>query len=294
MKKNINKLLLSFATLALIMGCNEDDDNAVQPVSYSPVTVTVSSTENNVTVMENAIAGGMASYTITASISEPSELHYIVNLEQTGGTAERGQDFDFDDQIIISPGLTSGSATINVYASGDIETSDDTFTVSASSGDSYSSLASPFSFSGTITDDYINDVLSMTIDWSGDFTYTAGVPAEVTIDFCDMDLDLLVYDSSFTDTGIYDAATGSCPEHIDLSGLADGTYYLVLNVYDNPFADLGAGAAIPVTITYAQDQIINETAIVNNSITSDTASGTNVLAIELEVVDGYIYTLTPQ
>lgn len=294
MKKNIYKLLLSFAALAFVMSCQEDDNDGVQPVGYTPVEITITSLENNVTVMENAIAGGMASYTITATIDNPQTLHYVVNLEQTAGDATMGVDFD-THQIIIEPGNTSGSTTVDVYATGDIET-DETFTISASVGEpNYSKLASPFSFSGTITDDFVTNTLDFSIDWSGEYSYTpAGLPADVTIDFCDIDLDVLVFNSAFTDAGEYSAATGACPEFGEYTGLADDTYYMVLDVYDNPFEGLGTGAAIPITVTYGQDMIMNETVFVNNSFSADTPSGSQILLAIWEVNNGTEFTVTPQ
>lgn len=292
MKKYINKLILSLAVLTLVTSCDEDDDNNVDTVPYSTVTVNLSVDENNVTVSENDLVDSQT-YTITASIAQPQVLDYLIKIEQVAGDATEGVDFTFDHDIILSRGTTSATGTVTILKSGDIE-NDESFTLVAKSFNEYFNV-SDFSFSATIVDDYVNDVLSMDMDWSGEYSYTpAGLPAEVTIEFCEMDLDLLVYDSNGNDTGIYDAATGACPESIDFSGLPDGTYTLVINVYANPFSGLGTAAPVPITFTYSQEFILEETVFTNNGITADTPDGTNVIAAELEVVDGYIYTVTPQ
>lgn len=291
MKNYLNKLFLSVATLTLVMSCNSDDDNGVSAEGYTPVAITASSVENNVTVMENAIVGGMASYTITATIPSPQVVHTIMNLSQTGGTAVQGLDFDFDHNIIISPGDTSGTATVNVYASGDIETSDDTFTLTASTGDDKSFLTSPFSFSGTITDDYINDVLDIELSWDGEFED----PDFVTIhSFCNMDFDVLIYEGT-ADTQIYDAATGACPEMVSLSNanIVDGVdYTIIVSLYNNPFISLAIAESVPLKLAYNIDLIDFSGVLDINEYTTDSGNDTNI-GVATIVKNGNEYTVTP-
>lgn len=289
MKKYIYKLALSFAALSLVMSCEDDDSSTVDPLPSTNVAITVSSMENNVTVMESAIAGGMASYTITATIDQPQVLHYIINLEQTGGTATAGVDFD-THQMIISPGDTSTSTTIDVYSTGDIET-DETFTVSASVGEpAYSRLASPFNFNGTISDDYVNDVLDLTLAWDAEF-----VDGDVTIaSTCDIDYDLLLADGVGNVLG-YIAGSSDCPEVGTLSGLADGTYFLLADLYDNPLSGLGFSDTIPLTLEYSQEYFETSGKISNGNHTLNMAGATDqsVLAgLALVEVSGYNYTVT--
>ncbi len=292
--KKIFKIKGLIVALLLVASCGSDDDsNSVSTVPYSKVDITVSSDENNVIVMENAIAGSQ-SYTITATIDEPQELHYVINLMQTDGNATENVDFDFDHQIIISPGDTSGIAHVNVYPTGDIE-EDEYFTISASLENNYANLANSFNFSGTITDDYVDPSLELTMSWDGSAT-----SGDVSIEsFCGIDFDLLLYDANFGQLG-YVLGTADCPEHDYLPALADGTYYLVADLYENPFKDLGFTDTIPLVLDYNQEYFDNSGSLPNSSYNLSSVGsaegGTTTLAGIAQVIianNGMDITVNP-
>src|SRR5690606_30959888 len=225
------------------------DFEPVAAVPYSPVAVTLSASDNNVTVLET---DGEASYTITASIAEPQELDYAILLEQTAGEATAGEDFDFDHSIIISAGETSATAEIVIFPTGDPE-SDESFTLTATSADNNINIT-PFNFSATITGDYINDVLDFTLSWDGSYEQNG-----IAIDsFCPIDLDLILYDTAGNQLG-YIAGTSDCPEVGSISGLPDGSYWLVIDLYENPFENNNISEPLPVKLTYSQEFFIPET-----------------------------------
>lgn len=292
----MNKIIKNIGLLALssllFTGCNDDDATGDSLINFSTVQVTLTSDMNNIVIDESAIdVDNPTVITVTATIAEPSPISLRIPLEWKSGSANAS---DYATATIVIPAYTatSASTTVIIEKTGDIEGNE---TLVLGAGESPNLTTNNFELAIDIQNDYINDVLSMEVDWAGEGSYTASLPAEITVDFCDMDLDLLVYDSTFADTGIYDAATGSCPESVDFSALADGTYYLVVNVYDNPFSALGASLAVPVTVTYSQEYIIDETSFVNGiGVTTDTPAGSNILIAELEVVNGYVYTVTPQ
>src|SRR5690606_40923781 len=64
------------------------------------------------------------------------------------------------------------------------------------------------------------------------------LPAEVTIDFCDADIDFALADAGGNILG-YIAATAGCPEVGGFSGLPDGNYFILAEVWDNPFEGEG-------------------------------------------------------
>lgn len=287
----MNKIYKTFAVLTIslfMVSCSEDDHTGLSSVNYTQPAVTLSSSENNVSLSEDAIGADGYTITVTATIAEARPINIIVPLVQTGGSAD-SDDFSAGS-ITIAAGSLSGSTTVTVYATGDVEGNE---TLNIGAGDIVANATvNPFTLTVNITDDFINDVLNVTVDWSGTATIDV-TQGELTVSFCDLDLDLLIYDSNFADTGIYDAATGACPEHVDLSGMADGTYYLVANVYDNPFTTIGAGAAIPITLSYEQEYF-QEGEIVFSGLTTDTPSGTDLLVATVEVMNGYVYTVTAQ
>jgi hypothetical protein len=110
-----------------------------------------------------------------------------------------------------------------------------------------------------------------------------------TLDFCDIDIDVLLY----TDTGVlvqYLGATGACTETGSISGLADGDYYIVLDLFANPLATFGLTDALPVTITYNQEHFISGSFVYNSLNLSSPL--VKVPAAILKV-SGYNYTVTP-
>ncbi|MGB4743002.1 MAG: hypothetical protein WBH49_05110 [Flavobacteriaceae bacterium] len=80
---------------------------------------------------------------------------------------------------------------------------------------------------------------------------------------------------------------------MSLSGLADGSYFLVVDLYDNPFSTLNTGHPLPITLNISQEYFPEtETTIIHNGYTTDSSSGLQAIAT-LDVVGGYNYTVTP-
>eukprot|EP01086_Lenisia_limosa_P000358 TRINITY_DN10642_c0_g1_i1.p1 TRINITY_DN10642_c0_g1~~TRINITY_DN10642_c0_g1_i1.p1 ORF type:complete len:162 (+),score=20.36 TRINITY_DN10642_c0_g1_i1:25-486(+) len=150
----------------------------------------------------------------------------------------------------------------------------------------------PFSMDISIENDWVNDVIEFEFDWSGELTYTAGVPAEVTIDFCDADIDFALADNGGNVLG-YIAATASCPEAGGFSGLPDGTYFILAEVYDNPFSGLGLTDTMPITTTYSQCGFDTAGSFVNSVLNTATISGDVIPLATVEISGGYNYTVTP-
>ena len=286
MNKIIKKItLLSFA-LILFQACEDDETSNINIVPLDPINIAVTVNENDVIIKESEI-GYSQDYTITATIEKAQEVDLALILTQTAGSATYGDDFSFDEEaIIISAGETTASAVVHIYKTGDIETTDETLSVGLKTADKNAKIGD-FNFNATITDDYINDVLELSTTWSGETTMN--MTSGTTLDFCDIDIDVLLY----TDTGVlvqYLGATGACTETGSISGLADGDYYIVLDVYENPLADFGLTDALPVTITYNQEHFISGS-FVHNSLN---LSSTSILtAAAILKVSGYNYTVTP-
>lgn len=299
MKSYIYNIGLFFlVSIVSLVSCKDDDTNEVNLITYNPVTVTFIADSNNFTVLEDQLSSTNNTYTITASIPEPQLLDYYITLEQTAGTATEGIDFEFDDHILISHGQTSGSATVTILQSGDIEESDETFSIEARSATNTIKL-SDFSFNGTIStnngaNDYINNQLDITLSWdgsaeSGDLSITS---------FCDMDFDLILYDSAFNYVG-YVLGSTACPEHDLLGGLADGTYYLVSDLWANPYSGLGLTDEVPLTLTWSQEYFPETAGSISSSSynlsspdTVNSSAGLGGMIVVLEVANGYEYTLS--
>jgi len=292
MKNKINNFLSYILICGLLASCNDDDNTGHSIINYSPVTVTLSSPSPD-TFDESAIDPDNPStyqITIEATIEAPQPVDAIIDVTQVGGTAN-ASDFEINGAIRIAAGQTSGSATVDILKTGDIE-GDETLFIGASTSRANFDVI-PFSHSVNITNDHINDTLDLTMDWAGSYNYSAaGGALDVTVDYCAADFDLILY----TDVGGYVGyvlGTASCPEEGSLSGLADGSYFLVVDLYDNPFSTLNTGQPLPITLNISQEYFPEtETTIIHNGYTTDSSSGLQAIAT-LDVVGGYNYTVTP-
>ncbi len=287
--KNITKLLFVITTLALVfVGCDKDDYTGHSRVNYVAPTVTFSTSGgNNISFQETSIdVDNGEEVVIEATLSEAVQFDIYIDLTQTGGTVD-GSDYEVS-RIYIPSLQTTGTGTVTFFKTGNVE-GDETLELTANANSANVNGSDVFNF--TIEDDYVNDVISFTFDWSGSYSYTPFGSVEVTADYCDIDMDFLLFDSAFNNIPPWDAATGSCPEHFDLSGLADGSYYLVSDMWDNPLAALNTNQDMPITVSYNQDYFGSGEFVYNGYNTNDT-SGMYIIAV-LEVSGGYNYVVTP-
>ncbi len=287
MNKIIKKIILLSFALMLFQACEDNETSNINIVPLDPINIAVTVNENDVIVKESEIDESQ-DYTITATIEKAQKVDLALILTQTAGSATYGDDFSFDEAIIISAGETSASALVHIYKTGDIETTDETLSVGLKTADKNAKIGD-FNFNATITDDYINGVLELSTNWSGEKTIDLIRGSTATLDFCDIDIDVLLY----SDTGFfvqYLGATLDCPEKGSISGLADGDYYIVLQVWSNPLANFGFTDDLPVTITYNQEHFISGS-FVHNSL--NLSSQGDVIAVASLKVSGYNYTVEP-
>ena len=283
MKKHILYIFLISLTFT---SCDDSEDSSVAIKSYSPITIDISISENNVIVNESAIIGEAVAFEVTATLPEVQALDYVINFEQNGGTSD-SDDFTTNN-IIIRAGELSGKSDIEILKTGDIE-GDEDLSIKAVTFEETAKLSGEIEFKATITDDYITDVLDLSTDWTGgEFSFTSNSIA-VTLDFCEIDIDVRLFTSAGAFVG-YLGATGACTEVGSLSGLPDGDYFIVLDLYDNPHVTFGATATVPVTVTYNQDYIGTSGSFTYTGI--NLSSPSDLYAAATVSVSGYNYTVT--
>jgi hypothetical protein len=284
MKKHI---LYIFLLSLAFTSCEDDDSSSVAIQSYSPATITMSLSDNDVTISEDALSDDGAVYTVTATLAEAQTLDYVINFEQAGGTAN-ADDFATHN-IIIRAGATSGSSEITVLKTGDLE-GEETLSIKATTYETTATLAGDIVFNATITDDYVDDGLNFSTTWSGSYSFTDG-SVESTLDFCDVDLDFVLYElatGSYYDLG----GTGSCTETGSMEGLPDGDYYILAVVYGNPFAAIGQTEVLPLTVSYSLEHFEYSGSFTSSAINLATAAD-EVIAIGTVTKTGYDYTVAP-
>ncbi len=296
MKNKLKSIfLLALSAGVLATSCSEDDHTGASMINYTSPTVTLSTASTSVVVDESMIDPDLG-YVIevTASIPEPVFVDLHIPLVQTGGTAD-SSDFTAGT-IVITSGHTSASANVTIWreCESGVE-GDETLEISFADNIANAKM-SPFSMDISIENDWVNDVIEITFDWSGELTYDSGLPSENTIDFCSIDIDYIITDDLGNALG-YIAGTGDCPEIAEVSGLADGTYFIIAELYDQPFSAPeydGPLTTIPQTVTWMQCGFPATTGEFSNELLTTATPTGDVLPIAvLEVTGGYNYTVSP-
>ncbi|KGL62830.1 hypothetical protein [Polaribacter sp. Hel1_85] len=289
--KNTIKNIGLFAIVAVFFAsCEDDNDNTgASLLNYSPATVTLSSTSNTV-FDESAIdADDESTYvvTITATLPSPQPVNAVIDLVQSGGTASAS---DFSAGTITIPaGSLTASADVEIMQTGDIEGTE-TLDITGKARANFN--ITPYTFSASIENDYINDHLEFSTTWSGSYTYELSTgTAENTVDFCGVDIDVLAYElatGNYYDLG----GTGSCTETGSMGELPDGDYYVLLYIYGNPYATLGQTEIVPVSISYSQEHFDTSGSFVSEAVTLATPEQ-ELLAVAQITKSGYNFTVTP-
>ncbi|WP_299670721.1 hypothetical protein [uncultured Polaribacter sp.] len=296
--KNIIKYVC-FAILGgiIITSCeNNDDYTGASKMSWTDATVTLSSSQASYTFNETLIdVDDLDTYTATvsASLMEPQPLDAIISFVQTSGNAD-SDDYTIGE-IKIPAGATTASTELSINRNGDIEGTE-TFVLSAVTDGNFN-LASEYNLPVTINNDQIDDTLMFTTTWAGSYTFEAAGPTDVTLDFCNIDFDVLLY----TNAGLFVqtlGATGSCTEtDSTMENLPDGEYFLVLEVYDNPFTVYDLTEPVPVTVSYSQSNSDSGEFTIADTFTLssiESVSGTPAeTAVATITKSGYNFTVTP-
>jgi hypothetical protein len=286
--KNIIKYIGFTLSIGLLLTSCEDKEEFTgeSVLAWGDQPITVTSSANSYTFDEAAMDEDVPStysVSVSASIAEAQPVSALITFKQTGGNAD-SDDYSVGN-ITIPAGATSGSTNIEVNYTGDVEGSE-SFTLEAIADGNFN-LSSAFSVTVTI-EDKVNDVLDLSTNWSGEYSYSAG-SAFVTLDFCEVDVDVLLFTSTGSFMGFL-GATGACTEVGSLSGLSDGDYFIVLDLYDNPHAQFGATATVPITVTYNQDYIGTSGSFTYTGI--NLSSPSDLYAAAIVSVSGYNYTIT--
>lgn len=288
--KNIFKTIGLLALTGLIFtSCNDEDENTGQSLidNFTPVAVQVSTLQSSYTFSEKNIDSAdplTNTINVTATLPEPQVIDAVLEFVVSGNN-----DHDIElgsDRVVIKAGSTSATTAITIMQTGEIEGTEN-FVVSLKS---LGNFTTDFSLPITINDDYINNSLDVSAAWAGSYTYSV-TGAEVTIDFCDMDFDVVLYDEAGTTPLDYPAATSSCPESGAVSGAPDGKYKLALDLYENDLAVFGANRPVPITVTYGQEYISEPVTFTYDGFTTDSPTGV-VMVADVEVKDGYMYIVT--
>lgn len=270
----------------LVTSCSSEDegtDSSVLEVNKNVVgTIAAVSSDLvfNTTIAVDEANESEFTYSVTISEAQPVDIH--LHVKQVGGDAS-SSDYVAEDVVIPAYSLT---------ATGSIEILTDcvaeaTETLVLQIGDERTANASiPVK---TVTFSIANSLstnLELTFNFNQSFSISG---TSYTLCAIGYDMDFYVFDEDMNDMGIYDAATGNCPESLVLADgdLPDGTYFIyydifddggIAGVYHDPFD-------IPVTVNYsrcggiAEGTFVQEDAYVAN--TTDGSGFDYVMTIQL-------------
>lgn len=312
MKNKLKSIfLLALSAGLLATSCSEDDHTGHSMINFTSPTVTIMASENPVIVDESLIdpddEGDGYVIEVTASIPEPVFVDIHIPLVQTDGTAD-SSDFEAGTIIIVS-GTTSASADVTIWRECESGV-EGTETLAIEAGDNIANAnLNPFTLDVLIDNDWVNDVLEISVGWEGTYTFEDEIGAEVTIDFCEIDVDTILVDD-MGNALAYISGGSDCIEEGGISGLADGTYYIVADIYDNPFPgeyydEDGevVNEDVPFTTTYSQCGFPGTSgSFVTEGLTTETVTpptsqhqllGVAVALATVEVSGGYNYIVTP-
>jgi len=271
MNKNIKLFSLVLATLFAV-SCDNDDntgDSTLELTSnvvatVSPVTSTLSFTATNTVAEFNE---NEFEYKVTLSAAQSKDVHFQVS--QIAGTATEDADFTFDHEIVIPAYSTIGTAKIKILKDRTKEVTE-TFTLQIGDVKTANAALASKTVSFSITN-YVSTFLDLSFAFNRSFNigfnnpWVATLPSSGTVyNLCQIayDMDFYLLDSSFNDTGNAQAGTGACIEKMSLNGatLANGTYYVVYDIYDdNGLSGVPHDAFdIPITVTYGKAGAIND------------------------------------
>lgn len=304
MKNKIVSLFSLFIIAAAFTSCdNGDDVTGIVQVNKPTMTIdfpTAISAAEGTTIP--------LTVNLSAPVGKPFNL-YIV-LDQPNSTAN-GSDSDVKDQSVnttfqkvieIPAFVTTYSDVITINED---ELTEGNEILKLNVGDSRTSavIFTPVVSTVTITN-AIKDELVLDFKYDKSFTGTTGY----TNTLCKIttgnpavhyDIDYLLLDDAFADTGNTDAQTDKCVESmtIGLADYADGLYHVVASLYKNAGLDQTIGVvgvsdfAIPTTVDYLRAGSINKGTFTQeavNQFTATTPEGTltQVVDVKISTVNG--------
>ena len=247
------------------------------------------------------------SYTYTITLNKPQSKDIHFKVSQIAGTAS-SDDYTTDAEIVIPAYATSATGKISIVKDCTPE-STETLTLQIGDITTANAVLTPVTVSFTINN-FLSDSLDLTFNYSKAFNLSGVATSLCAISY---DMDFYLLDSTFTDTGIYDAAASGCPEHLTLSpasNLPDGTYYIFYDIYDTGNINGGANTTtdginnayhdpftIPISVDYERCGSISAGNFPQESMFAPTtikAAGyqnpnTNFV-IQIDILNG-VYTL---
>lgn len=256
MKKNkFNILLLTFLMAGFTFtSCESEDDATGDSVAIvnSGAAAIEAVTPGLVFNAPNTVnEGGIdttVEYALTLQDVQPVDIYVTVSV--ASGDATEGDDYDYDHQVRIPAFTKMGVGTVTIFGDSEDEGME-TFTLKVGDVNDPNVVFAGANLTFNITD--FGD-LNLVLDWNTTFQFSG-----LDLTLCDIgyDVDYYLLDSNGDDVSGFQAATGACPEEmvISLADVEDGTYELIMSVYDDAgLASVGIPTFdIKTTVNYTRN-----------------------------------------
>lgn len=256
MKKNkFNILLLTFLMAGFTFtSCESEDDGTGDSVAIvnSGAAAIEAVTSGLVFNAPNTVNEGGVNktfeYAITLQDVQPVDIYVTVTV--ASGDATEGDDYDYDHQVRIPAFTKMGVGTVTILGDEE-EEGMETFTLKIGDVNDPNVAFAGSNLTFNITD-FGN--LNLVLDWNTTFQFSG-----LDLTLCDIgyDVDYYLLDADGEDVSGFQAATGACPEEIvvSLADVADGTYELIMSVYDDAgLSTVGVPTFdIKTTVNYTRD-----------------------------------------
>jgi hypothetical protein len=200
-------------TALLFVGCDGEPDLTGQSTIEVSQNVTGSVTLiAPLAATQTVNEGNEGKYQYTLDISNPQPVDIYVKVKLKSGTATRGEDFDFDDQLLIKAYTTSVTGNITILTDTAFEPTEN-FTLEIGGDINIANASVPATTISFTINNFVGNTLNISLAWPGTNDY-----------------DMVIWDATKTPlVGLSDSgATLANPEtdsSIKLSSPV-GTYYV--------------------------------------------------------------------
>ncbi|MFV7234998.1 hypothetical protein [Flavobacterium sp. ZB4R12] len=297
MKKITKQFIFSALSMTalLFVGCQDEPEltgqstievaqNVTGTVAFvAPLAATQTVNEKN---------EGKYQYKLNISNAQPVDIFVKVKIKS--GTATRGTDYDFDDQLVIKAYATSVTGNISILNDAVFEPTKN-FVLEIGGDVNISNASIPASTISFSILNGLSDDLELAFNFNKAFS-DGGVAK--TLCGIGYDMDFYVLDSNGDDTGIYDAAASGCPEHLTVSpaNFPNGSYDIYYDIYRTKGLNTmnTPEFVIPITVDYSREGS-NVSGTFNQEAqfapTSKTVQGSRFEFVVTIVVNNGVYTL---
>lgn len=255
--KKIIYIYFSLVTISLLMLTSCSSEEVTTGKSNLEVTNGISIAVDVPFASPQNIIETEATYPFTVTMSNTQSVDVVVKINQTGGDATEGADFDFTHEITIPAYSTTGTGSITIH-SDDLAEATESFTLQIGNNQTANASINPVDVTFNISN-YVENALMIDLEWSTNIYDINGDPISPTTA---ADLRLLLVDANYNQSAPLFEADGASFESLMLSPTAaDGDYYVVADFYDvYPSA---AGFSVDLSTTFNQVGVINDMNISN-------------------------------